>query len=99
MDQDSRRRAQDWLGSCRTSNSADFEASADLRGQLALGPAEDNVQKLLAVGNHGDVLPLSLHGGGCCEKIWMFGRSRTSQALRLSIIIFGSELLALAHGP
>ena len=47
----------------RTSNSADLEASTDLRGQLALGSAQHNVQELLLSGNRGDVLPGRLHGG------------------------------------
>jgi hypothetical protein len=47
----------------QTSNSANLEASADLGGQFALGPAQHNVQKLLLSRDRGDVLPRGLHGG------------------------------------
>lgn len=47
----------------RTSNSADFEAGADLGGQLALGAAQHDVEELLLSRHRGDVLPRRLHLG------------------------------------
>ena len=46
-----------------TSDSADFEASADLGWQLALGAAQDNVEELLVGRHRRNVLPGCLHGG------------------------------------
>lgn len=46
-----------------TSNTADLESSTNLRGQLALGAAQHDVQKLLLSRNRGDILPRSLHLG------------------------------------
>jgi hypothetical protein len=47
----------------QTSNTADLETGANLRWQLALGPAQNNIQKLLLSRHRGDVLPGRLHLG------------------------------------
>lgn len=52
-----------WVLLLLTSNTADLKTGTNLRRQLALSPAQHNVQELLLSGHRGDILPSRLHDG------------------------------------
>ena len=58
-----------------TSNTADLETGANLRRQLALSPAQNNVQELLLSRHRRDILPGRLHlgrSGFVLDLSWKF---------------------------
>lgn len=63
-------------GSEHTSNSANLEAGANLRGQLALGATEHNVNELGRGRNRSDLLPCGLHVGVAAAAVFANGNTR-----------------------
>ena len=102
------------VGAMRTSNTTDLETSTDLGGQLALGPAQHDVQELLLSRDGGDVLPGRLHDGRsggwfflffCCTTSGSRCKTRLLEARREMAnsvgrsIFFSKEVGGVVAGP